>query len=220
MADDAQQFDAADVPGEDDRGHIVPARVQTFGMWVFLLGLAIIFSASMFLYVVLRIRAQEVEALGTLRPALTNFKLFASTSIVLLASVTIHMAVLRIRREKQRAFLTWLIVTGVLAVLFVAVQTPAMLELLRLQAPEADDAPSLAQGAEPTTRLFKFLFVLVLLHALHVVGGVVYLAVVIRRALAGRYDHEHLTGVRHAALYWHFLDLVWLMMFGTFQLLG
>jgi heme/copper-type cytochrome/quinol oxidase subunit 3 len=60
----------------------------------------------------------------------------------------------------------------------------------------------------------------VLIHALHVLGGVIYLAIVTQRALAGRYDHEHYTGVKHAAMYWHFLDLVWLMMFGTFLVLG
>ena len=36
----------------------------------------------------------------------------------------------------------------------------------------------------------------------------------------GAYDHENYLAVRHAALYWHFLDLVWLVMFLTFWALG
>ncbi len=204
----------------DDRDHVVPAKTHAFGMWVFLLGLAILFSATMLLYVLLRLRAQEAHPLGELRGALTNAKLFLSTAIVLAASVTIHVAVLRIRRERKQSFLRWLIASLVLALAFLAVQTPAMIELLGLQPPIPPDATPLAEGGRPITQFYKFLFILVLLHALHVVGGVIYLVVVTRRALQGRYDHEHYTGPRHAALYWHFLDVVWLVMFGTFLLFG
>jgi len=54
---------------------------------------------------------------------------------------------------------------------------------------------------------------------LHVVGGLIYLMMVLLKAYAGRYDHERYTGVRHAAMYWHFLDIVWLVMFGTMVVL-
>ena len=70
------------------------------------------------------------------------------------------------------------------------------------------------------TQLYKLLFILVLLHAAHVAGGVIYFAAVTRRALDGYNDHEYYTGVRNAAMYWHFLDVVWLCMFGTFLYLG
>jgi cytochrome c oxidase subunit 3 len=60
----------------------------------------------------------------------------------------------------------------------------------------------------------------VLLHAAHVVGGIILLALVARKAFRGGYDHEHHLGVHHAALYWHFLDIVWLVMFGTMLGLG
>ena len=68
--------------------------------------------------------------------------------------------------------------------------------------------------------MWAVLFCFVLLHAAHVLGGIIYLAVVTVRAYRGVYDHEHFVGVRHAALYWHFLDVVWILMFGTFLLLG
>ena len=73
---------------------------------------------------------------------------------------------------------------------------------------------------ERSERLWTILFVYVLLHALHVLGGMIYLALVTRNGLLGRYDHEYYVGVRHAAMYWHFLDVVWLMMFGIFVILG
>lgn len=207
-------------PARSGERHIVPPRVQTFGMVLFLLTLTMLFGATMLLFIVLRLRAAEQHPLGSLRDAVTNFKLYTSTAIVLAASLTIHAALVNVRRERQGAFLKWLFVSSGLALLFLAVQTPAMIELLRSQPPVPPDALTLAAGGAPVTQLYKLLFVLVLLHALHVVGGVIYFVVVTRRATAGYYDHEYYGGVRNAAMYWHFLDIVWLTMFGMFVLLG
>ena len=71
-----------------------------------------------------------------------------------------------------------------------------------------------------TSRLWGLLFFFVLVHAAHVIGGMIYLAVVTIKGHKGYYDHEHFVGVRHAALYWHFLDIVWIFMLSTFVLLG
>ena len=69
-------------------------------------------------------------------------------------------------------------------------------------------------------RMYGLVFCLILLHALHVIGGVISLCVVTVRALHGRYDHENYLGVKYAAAYWHFLDIIWLIMFGMFLLTG
>ena len=58
--------------------------------------------------------------------------------------------------------------------------------------------------------------VLAILHALHVLGGIVALGIVTVRSAAGRYDHERHWPVDFAAQYWHFLDLVWISMLVTF----
>ena len=206
-------------PGYLQRHH-VPPRVQTFGMVLFLLTLTMLFCATMLLFVVLRHRAADQHPLGSLRDAVTNFKLYTSTAIVLAASLTIHMALLRVRRQQHTPFIRWLMATDALALAFLLVQTPAMIELLRAQPPIPPETPTLAAGGSPVTQLYKLLFILVLLHAAHVAGGVIYFAAVTRRALAGYYDHEYYTGVRNAAMYWHFLDVVWLTMFGMFLYLG
>ena len=203
--------------GGVDRQHVVPSRVQTFGMWIFLVGLAILFFSGMVAYVFIRLAGPDMPAQGYLRPAMENPLLFTSTGLVLAASLAIHMSVVRVRREKRRAFLTWLILCDVLALAFVAVQTPAMISLL---GKDVGVGHALEQLGPRPTRLYGLVFFFVLIHALHVLGGIIYLAFVTTRAFAGRYDHEHTVGVRHAALYWHFLDVVWLMMFGTFLVVG
>ena len=60
--------------------------------------------------------------------------------------------------------------------------------------------------------------VLAVLHALHVLGGVVALGLVAVRSLKGRYDHERHWPVDFTAQYWHFLDVVWLCMLAVFWL--
>ena len=198
--------------------HAVSQRTQTIGMVIFLLSLVVLFFATMLVYVLGRLfLGQDQPDLGYLRPALTSksyYVLFLSTAVVLAASATIHFASRAIARERRPAFLKWLWVTNALAVLFVILQVPPMVTIMSFH--EGNMAENLANP----NRFFGFLVVLILLHAAHVVGGIVYLAMVTVKAHRGGYDHENYRGVFHAALYWHFLDVVWLVMFGTLLLLG
>ena len=59
-------------------------------------------------------------------------------------------------------------------------------------------------------------FVLIFVHAVHVVGGLVALGIILVRANAHAYDHEHYAPVANLALYWHFLDGVWVVLFVAF----
>lgn len=70
----------------------------------------------------------------------------------------------------------------------------------------------------PTNHLEGLLFVLVLLHILHFVAGMIGLSIVTVRGLKGRYDHEYHSGVRLCAVYWRFLDVVWVILFAAFLL--
>jgi heme/copper-type cytochrome/quinol oxidase subunit 3 len=63
-------------------------------------------------------------------------------------------------------------------------------------------------------------FFLILVHALHVIGGIITLIRVAYRARKDVFDHENYQPVRHTAMYWHFLDAVWMVMFVTFLAIG
>jgi cytochrome c oxidase subunit 3 len=194
-------------PGHLKPGFHTPQRTSVIAMWLFLAALAILFFASMLGYAVFRVSGKLSPPLGTLQfPAL----LWLSTALVLAASVSIHQALRSVRREQQEPLRRWVGITLILASLFVLVQTPALLSLLGTHS---------ARGETGHT-LYGMVFFLILLHALHVVGGVVALLVVSVRAARHLYDHESHLGVRFAAMYWHFLDGVWLVMFGTMFLFG
>ena len=66
--------------------------------------------------------------------------------------------------------------------------------------------------------LYGLTFCLVIVHALHVIGGVAGLTFLLFGLARQAYDHERYFPVKFCAMYWHFLDAVWLTMLAAFAL--
>jgi cytochrome c oxidase subunit 3 len=191
----------------DLKSHHVPAGARTVGMWLFLAALTMLFAGTLLAYLIVRTRSPASPPLHAIR---LPRELWLSTFFILLSSVTVQAAVNAVRRERQAELRRHLTVTCIFAALFLVFQTPAMIKMLlehhRLH----------PQGVQ----LFGLIFFMVLIHALHVIGGVVALAITTYKAHRGAYDHEHYGGVRYTAMYWHFLDVVWIVMYGILLVLG
>jgi cytochrome c oxidase subunit 3 len=195
-----------------------PPRASAIGMWLVLATLGMLFVSSMLLYVLMRL---HVFGRTSDAPIEIPKAAWASTAIILLGSVTIHRSIAAIRFDKRERCVKWLYVTSAIAVLFLIVQSPTMWWILSehraiAQKLMAEQIP----GQIAPVPLYGLVFVLILLHAAHVVGGVIALGVVTARARRGVYDHENYMGVQFAARYWHFLDIVWISMFTMFLALG
>ncbi|MEM9019674.1 MAG: cytochrome c oxidase subunit 3 [Planctomycetota bacterium] len=188
------------------RLHTVPPGTHALGMWLFLAALMVLFVAGMLAYIIIRLTSAQAPPLQSLKMPLV---LWLSTAAILTSSYTIHRAVENIRHERQDKFRQALVGTLLLAVPFFLAQGAGLASLLAQTA-------AMQQGGP----LMKAVVFLVIVHALHVVGGLVPLIVITRQAHAGRYDHEYHTPVENLARYWHFLDVVWLLMFGVFVVLG
>lgn len=184
-------------------------------MYLFLAALGMLFGSSMVGYAVIRFTQSRPKfnpvdnvEIPAHAPALGQVHmpvaLWFSTLAILASSVTIHLALQNVRRERQHQFRTCLMVTLALSILFLLIQIPSLATLLFEHF-----------GPETGHAMFGLVFFLILVHALHVVGGVGPLWVVTYRAGQGRYDHESYAGVKYVAMYWHFLDGVWLFMFGV-----
>lgn len=187
----------------------VPAGTATVGMWLFLASLAMLFLSGMLGYVFIRLTGRFQPALGSVS---LPWLLWISTAVVLAGSVTIHLAIGAIRLERQAETRRWLWATLAISVLFCLVQVPGLYELLSKHAT--------VRTAESPNHIYGLIFVFILVHALHVVGGVAGLAFVALKAARGGYDHENYAGIKHSAMYWHFLDIVWIVMFGIMLALG
>lgn len=188
------------------RRHTVPPGTHALGMWLFLAALVMLFAAGMLAYIIIRLTGGAAPPLQTLHMPIV---LWLSTAAILMSSYTVHRAVDNIRHERQEKFRQALVATLLLAVPFFLAQAAGMAALLKQTAAIDVGGP-----------LIKTTVVLVIIHGLHVLGGLIPLAVITRQAHAGRYDHEWYAPVQNLARYWHFLDAVWLVMFGTFLILG
>jgi len=198
--------------------HVVPPGTAALGMWLFLAALAVLFVGGMLAYVIVRVAGTfegihpvTGEVIPATAPPLHTMDiplvLWLSTAAILISSYSIHRAVENISHERQDKFRQALIATLLLAVPFFLAQGAGLSTML-------------GRAAEGGTALQYAVFVLIVIHALHVVGGLVPLLVIIRRAHQNRYDHEYHGPVKSLAMYWHFLDVVWLLMFATFLVLG
>ena len=190
----------------------------SLGMWLFIAALFMLFASSLLAYILIRLNAakpHEVEIIGypkTVIPLHTlhlPVTLWASTFLVVGVSIAIAVAQFFFRRHLQQPYRISLIVALALAAEFISVQTPAMANLVR----------SHRDMIGQHIHLYGLLFVLVLLHALHVVGGMIGLGRLVIKVQHGDYDPSDINPSRNVALYWHFLDLVWIAMFATFYIM-
>mgnify|MGYP002079253348 FL=1 len=119
-----------------------------------------------------------------------------------------HLAVAAVRQERQTDFTRYIVIALLLSLLFFAAQGIGLFWMIQ----------QLLQPSDTMTNLYGFTLFLVLVHALHVIGGVAGLTHLMFGIARKSYDHERHFPVRFCAIYWHFLDAVWLGMLGCFAL--
>ncbi len=172
----------------------------TFGMSILIISLSMLFLASMIALAVIRARSPAWPPHGMPR---VPSSLWLSTCVILAASVTVQRAHNAIRRDDFPRLARNLSATFVIGLLFLALQAFNWLEFyLAIRNIQF-------QGA-----YLGMFFVLTGLHAAHVVGGLIPLGLVIHRASRGEYSRDFHPGVRHLAVYWHFLGIIWIILFG------
>lgn len=132
----------------------------------------------------------------------------ASTVLLAGGSLLLHRASLLVRFEKQREFRRSLAWSLVLGTAFVSVQTYGLWCLIAQS--EAARSVGLKDGA----------FAFVLLHGIHFVVALLFVAFVFLRALADKYDHEYSWGVTFCAWFWHALGIAWLAIMAAFLIAG
>jgi cytochrome c oxidase subunit III len=126
------------------------------------------------------------------------------TVILIASSVTVQVAVRSMRAGARSRATLWLGVTIALGVTFLALQLY--------------DYSQLGFGLKdgPFGTLF---YVMTGLHMAHVVGGVVFLALVFGQVFRGRLSAEHHDPLSAGAIYWDFVDVVWICLFIVFYIL-
>jgi cytochrome c oxidase subunit 3 len=177
------------------------ASASTVGMALFLAALGMLFAASLLAFVFIRYGSNSPSA-GAIH--LPN-ELWLSTLLVVCVSIALGLATRQLREGRQRSSRNSLTAALAFAAGFLTVQAPALVKLLE------EHQHLRASGLH----LYGLIFFLVLLHAAHVVGGMVALVYVTIKAHRGGYERRGgpKNPIRMTTLYWHFLDMVWIVMF-------
>ena len=131
------------------------------------------------------------------------------TICLLSSSLTIHLAGKFLQRGERSTFLTLWSFTILLGGLFLFGTGREWYRLIY------------EHGLTISTNLFGTTYYsLVGLHAFHVTAGIIMLVIVAIFAFAGRIDREHSRRVEVLSLYWHFVDVVWVVVFTVVYVLG
>ena len=134
---------------------------------------------------------------------------FFNTVCLLSSSVTIWLAERQIDRGKMKAFAAWWALTITLGAIFIAGTAIEWHKLIY------------EDGLTIRTNLFGTTFYsLVGLHATHVVVGLIGLLTILLFTLTGHVRQEHSERIQVFALYWHFVDAVWVVVFTVVYILG
>lgn len=188
-------------------GKLEEDRRSEQGAWLFLGSLAVFFFACMVLYaiyVMLRIAPQAEKIQPFFLP-----RSFLLTTVTLVAiSILLHLATVAVKSERRTDFVRYIVCAFITSIVFFVIQGGGLYSMIL----------NLQQPAATMRNLYGLTFFLVVLHALHVVGGVAGMVLLLFGISRNRYDHERHFPVRFCALYWHFLDLVWIIMLLGFGL--
>ena len=130
-----------------------------------------------------------------------------ATVLLILSSFTCQVGVWAIRRNDRKGLTRAIAITVVLGATFLVMQA---IDYTALYA----DGVRLDAGTFGTTY-----YTLTGFHGAHVLGGVLMLSVVLYRSMSGQFSSRHHDMVEATSMYWHFVDVVWILLFSTLYIL-
>jgi cytochrome o ubiquinol oxidase subunit 3 len=178
---------------------------KTIGFWIYLMTDLILFASLFATFAVLRGQTFGGPAGHDIFDM--PFVLL-ETMILLTSSFTVGLAILGSNRGYKKQTIFWLIVTFALGAAFLTLE---LTEFTRLAA----EGNSWQRSA-----FLSSFFTLVGTHGLHIAIGLLWLAIMIIRLVKFKFRQTDINRLALFALFWHFLDIVWIFIFSIVYLIG
>ncbi|MBP6558443.1 MAG: cytochrome c oxidase subunit 3 [Flavobacterium sp.] len=129
---------------------------------------------------------------------------YFSTLAIILCSVTFHLAKKAIEKDNRSTTTNFLLLTLGLGITFIFLQFKGFGELVEqgyyFTGPESNIATT-------------FLYVIAVVHLAHLAGGMISLLIIIYNHFKQKYNSSQSLGIELGAMYWHFLDFLWICLF-------
>lgn len=184
--------------GDDSSPRFSPSKYR-IGMWVALAGISMMFTALTSAYIV------RANTSNDWRPIVMPRLLWVSTSLILLSSIAFEVARRSLKQGKTKIYQRWLLLTVLLGLAFLATQLMAWRQLV---------AQGIYLSSNPHS---SFFYVLTGAHGVHLLGGILGLDFLLLRSRRRRYEAEarekRQAIVNAVAVYWHFMDGLWIYLF-------
>jgi cytochrome c oxidase subunit 3 len=130
-----------------------------------------------------------------------------STVLIIASSVTFHLAKLAIKKNDNKATSMWLLITLGLGLAFVVAQFYGFGKVI--------ESGYYFTGPESTVTT-SFLYIVTIVHLAHLFAGLIVLMVVIYNHFKQKYNSSQTLGIELGAMFWHFLDILWVYLFFFF----
>ena len=175
------------------------------GFWIYLMSDALIFATLFAVFGVL----STSYAGGPAPRDIFDLKLVAiSTAMLLVSSITYGFAMLAMERDRLKPTLVWVGITALFGMAFVGLTLYEFNHLI-------------AEGATPQRSAFlSAFFTLVGVHGLHVVFGIIWIAVMLVQTTQRGLTLDNKRRLMCLSMFWHFLDVIWIGVFTFVYLLG
>jgi len=214
---------AADAHGHDDIAedpHVGKATGGKVAMWLFIAQDGFSFGGLLLAYGMLRIFSPGNWPAPGMRPTdILGINLTAFATFVLIcSSLSMVFAVAAAQARDKAGAVRALLLTILGGVIFLSIQA---YEYTHLVHEGIGFATSTWQGQPINNNFGSTFFVVTGFHGLHVLSGVIYLTCILMGTLKGKYTQGGLSAspVELVGLFWHFVDLVWILVFTFIYLL-
>jgi cytochrome c oxidase subunit 3 len=182
---------------EQEEKRITREKVAKPMLWLGMVSMLMLFAGLSSAYVV------SHESAKWLRFELPQL-FYVSTAVILLSSVTMNSAVMAAKKNNFKAIKRYTLITLALGIIFIVCQFQAWDFLV-------------SQGIYFTGRTSNpsgsYLYALTFLHMVHLFAGLLSLMVVWVNAGRKKYHAENILGIQLSAIFWHFLDVLWIYLF-------
>ncbi|MCB1246897.1 MAG: heme-copper oxidase subunit III [Acidimicrobiia bacterium] len=171
-------------------------RANRIGLWLFILSECFLFGAFL---------SARYFTTGTYQPEeLNQFLALILTMVLLLSSISAYLAEVSIKYNYRRRFLFMAIATIIMGLIFMGG--------VSIELKEA------SHFFPPDTPFGSSYFMLIGLHAFHVLTGLIGIVIIVFLGFKGHYGSTDYWAVEGVVKYWHFVDLAWVIIYPTLYL--
>jgi cytochrome c oxidase subunit III len=172
-------------------------KSRKFLLWIGLVSIGMMFAGLTSGYIVRR-------QTGTWQQFDLPFTFWISTAVILISSITMNWVVQLVKKNNLKGLSTAVLITLLLGIAFGVCQFISWATLISkniyFTGPESSASAS-------------YLYILSALHLCHILGGLIALSVIFVKALRRKYASDNYLGIKLCAIYWHFLDGLWVYLF-------